>query len=52
MDPLIQALDPRGAADQLVALIGQHHDRTMSQEILEDLGFLALDGPLSISAGS
>ena len=37
MAPLIEALDRRGVADQVVVHTGQHYDRRMSEEILKDL---------------
>jgi hypothetical protein len=52
MAPLIQALDQRGVADRVVVLTGQHDERRMSQEILEDLGFRASDSSLGVSSGS
>jgi UDP-N-acetylglucosamine 2-epimerase (non-hydrolysing) len=52
MAPLIEALDRRGVADQVVVHTGQHYDRTMSEEILEDLGFPAPDYSLGVGSGS
>ena len=46
MAPLIEALRQRGAARQVVVHTGQHYDRKMSEEILEDLGFPAPDHSL------
>ena len=52
MAPLIEALRTRGAARQVVVHTGQHYDRKMSEEILEDLGFPAPDHSLGIGSGS
>ncbi len=52
MAPLIEALRRRGAARQVVVHTGQHYDRRMSEEILEDLGFPAPDHSLGIGSGS
>jgi UDP-N-acetylglucosamine 2-epimerase (non-hydrolysing) len=52
MAPLIEALGRRGAARQVVVHTGQHYDRRMSEEILEDLGFPAPDHSLGIGSGS
>jgi UDP-N-acetylglucosamine 2-epimerase (non-hydrolysing) len=52
MAPLIEALRRRGASRQVVVHTGQHYDRRMSEEILEDLGFPAPDHSLGIGSGS
>jgi UDP-N-acetylglucosamine 2-epimerase (non-hydrolysing) len=52
MAPLIEALDQRGAARQVVVHTGQHYDRKMSEEILSDLGFPVPDHSLGIGSGS
>jgi UDP-N-acetylglucosamine 2-epimerase (non-hydrolysing) len=52
MAPLIGALRDRGAARQLVVHTGQHYDRRMSAEILEDLQFPAPDVSLGVGSGS
>jgi UDP-N-acetylglucosamine 2-epimerase (non-hydrolysing) len=52
MAPLIEALRRRGAARQVVVHTGQHYDRKMSEEVLEDLGFPAPDHSLGIGSGS
>jgi UDP-N-acetylglucosamine 2-epimerase len=52
MAPLIEALEQRGATRQLVVHTGQHYDRRMSDEILEDLGFRAPDHSLGVGSGS
>jgi UDP-N-acetylglucosamine 2-epimerase (non-hydrolysing) len=52
MAPLIEALRRRGAVRQVVVHTGQHYDRRMSEEILEDLGFPAPDHSLGIGSGS
>ena len=52
MAPLIEALGRRGVTDQIVVHTGQHYDRRMSEEILEDLGFPAPDYSLGVGSGS
>ena len=52
MAPLIDALDRRGALNQLVVHTGQHYDRKMSEEILEDLNFPAPDYSLGVGSGT
>jgi UDP-N-acetylglucosamine 2-epimerase (non-hydrolysing) len=51
MAPLIDALERRGAA-QIVVHTGQHYDRRMSEEILDDLGFRAPDYSLGVGSGT
>jgi UDP-N-acetylglucosamine 2-epimerase (non-hydrolysing) len=51
MAPLVEALDRRGVADQVVVHTGQHYDRKMSEEILEDLGFPEPDYSLGVGSG-
>ena len=51
MAPLIDALRRRGAARQVVVHTGQHYDRRMSEEILDDLGFPAPDYSLGRRLG-
>ena len=52
MAPLVEALRQRGVNRQFVVHTGQHYDRTMSDEILEDLGFPAPDCSLGVGSGS
>jgi UDP-N-acetylglucosamine 2-epimerase (non-hydrolysing) len=52
MAPLIEALRGRGAASQLVVHTGQHYDRKMSEEVLDDLGFPAPDVSLGVGSGT
>ena len=52
MAPLIAALRARSATRQIVVHTGQHYDRKMSEEILDDLGFPAPDHSLGIGSGS
>jgi UDP-N-acetylglucosamine 2-epimerase (non-hydrolysing) len=52
MAPLIEALERRGATNQLVVHTGQHYDRRMSEEILEDLNFPAPDYSLGVGSGT
>jgi UDP-N-acetylglucosamine 2-epimerase (non-hydrolysing) len=52
MAPLIDALDRRGVANQVVVHTGQHYDRRMSDEILEDLGFPVPDYSLGVGSGT
>jgi UDP-N-acetylglucosamine 2-epimerase (non-hydrolysing) len=52
MAPLIEALERRGATQQIVVHTGQHYDRRMSDEILSDLGFPAPDYSLGVGSGS
>jgi UDP-N-acetylglucosamine 2-epimerase (non-hydrolysing) len=52
MAPLIDALTQRGVDQQLVVHTGQHYDRKMSDEILEDLGFPPPDRSLGVGSGT
>ena len=52
MAPLIDALRQRGVDRQLVVHTGQHYDRKMSDEILEDLGFPQPDCSLGVGSGT
>ena len=51
MAPLIDALRRRGVNEQFVVHTGQHYDRKMSDEILEDLGFPTPDYSLGVGSG-
>jgi UDP-N-acetylglucosamine 2-epimerase (non-hydrolysing) len=52
MAPLIEALRHRGVSRQLVVHTGQHYDRKMSEEILDDLGFAPPDCSLGVGSGT
>jgi UDP-N-acetylglucosamine 2-epimerase (non-hydrolysing) len=52
MAPLIEALHQRGASNQLVVHTGQHYDRKMSDEILEDLNFPESNYSLGVGSGT
>jgi UDP-N-acetylglucosamine 2-epimerase (non-hydrolysing) len=52
MAPLIDALSRRGVSRQLIVHTGQHYDRKMSDEILEDLGFPPPDCALGVGSGT
>jgi UDP-N-acetylglucosamine 2-epimerase (non-hydrolysing) len=52
MAPLIDALRRRGVNEQFVVHTGQHYDRKMSDEILEDLGFPTPDCSLGVGSGT
>jgi UDP-N-acetylglucosamine 2-epimerase (non-hydrolysing) len=49
--PLIAALNRRGGTRQIVVHTGQHYDRRMSEEILDDLGFPTADYSLGVGSG-
>jgi len=52
MAPLIQGLEECGVTRQLVVHTGQHYDRRMSDEILEDLAFPAPHYSLGVGSGT
>jgi UDP-N-acetylglucosamine 2-epimerase (non-hydrolysing) len=52
MAPLVDALGRRGAANQVVVHTGQHYDKKMSEEILDDLGFPVPDYSLGVGSGT
>jgi UDP-N-acetylglucosamine 2-epimerase (non-hydrolysing) len=52
MAPLIEALRRQGATHQIVVHTGQHYDRRMSDEVLNDLGFPAPDYSLGVGSGT
>jgi UDP-N-acetylglucosamine 2-epimerase (non-hydrolysing) len=51
MAPIIAALDGRHGVRQLVVHTGQHYDRAMSEEILDDLGAREPDRLLAVGSG-
>ena len=52
MMPVIDALNGLAGVDQVVVHTGQHYDRSMSGEILADLGFPTPDVALEIGSGT
>jgi UDP-N-acetylglucosamine 2-epimerase (non-hydrolysing) len=52
MAPVVAALDRRSCFRQVIVHTGQHYDRKMSEEVLEDLGFPAPDHFLGVGSGS
>jgi UDP-N-acetylglucosamine 2-epimerase (non-hydrolysing) len=52
MAPLISALRERSPLEQVVVHTGQHYDRRMSEEILEDLSFPVPDYSLGVGSGT
>jgi UDP-N-acetylglucosamine 2-epimerase (non-hydrolysing) len=52
MAPLIDALRRQGATRQIIVHTGQHYDRRMSDEVLNDLGFPAPDYSLGVGSGT
>jgi UDP-N-acetylglucosamine 2-epimerase (non-hydrolysing) len=52
MAPVISALGRRDAFRQVVVHTGQHYDRRMSEEVLEDLDFPEPDRLLGVGSGS
>ncbi|HMJ34001.1 MAG TPA: UDP-N-acetylglucosamine 2-epimerase (non-hydrolyzing) [Baekduia sp.] len=52
MAPVISALGRRDAFRQVVVHTGQHYDRRMSDEVLEDLDFPEPDRLLGVGSGS
>jgi UDP-N-acetylglucosamine 2-epimerase (non-hydrolysing) len=52
MAPVIEALYRCSAVNQLVVHTGQHYDRKMSDEILEDLDFPEPDYSLGVGSGT
>jgi UDP-N-acetylglucosamine 2-epimerase (non-hydrolysing) len=52
MAPLIDALSRHGVDRQHVVHTGQHYDRKMSDEILDDLGFPLPDRSLGVGSGT
>ena len=52
MAPVIEALDRRGAFRQTVVHTGQHYDSKMSDRVLADLDFPAVDIFLGVGSGT
>jgi UDP-N-acetylglucosamine 2-epimerase (non-hydrolysing) len=52
MMPVIDALEAAGGVEQLVVHTGQHYDRSMSGNVLDDLGFPTPDVHLEIGSGT
>ena len=52
MAPLIAALERHGASQRIIVHTGQHYDRRMSAEVLDDLGFPAPDYSLGVGSGT
>jgi UDP-N-acetylglucosamine 2-epimerase (non-hydrolysing) len=52
MAPVIQALDRRGVFRQVVVHTGQHYDSKMSDNVLADLDFPAVDIFLGVGSGT
>jgi UDP-N-acetylglucosamine 2-epimerase (non-hydrolysing) len=51
MAPVVAALDRAGAFDQRIVHTGQHYDARMSEDILADLEFPAVDHFLGVGSG-
>ena len=51
MLPVIEAINGLEGVDQVVVHTGQHYDRSMSGEILADLGFPTPEVHLGIGSG-
>src|SRR5689334_7077604 len=52
MAPVIVALDRRDIFNQVVVHTGQHYDSRMSEDILKDLDFPAIDCFLNVGSGT
>src|SRR3954469_2059170 len=51
MAPVIAALDGHPSIRQVIVHTGQHYDKRMSEEVLDDLGFPAPDRFLGVGSG-
>jgi UDP-N-acetylglucosamine 2-epimerase (non-hydrolysing) len=52
MGPVITAMQRRGGTRSLLVHSGQHYDKRMSDDILDDLGFPAPDVSLGVGSGT
>jgi UDP-N-acetylglucosamine 2-epimerase (non-hydrolysing) len=52
MAPVVDAMRRRGGTRQLIVHTGQHYDRKLSDEILEDLDFPAADVQMGVGSGT
>jgi UDP-N-acetylglucosamine 2-epimerase (non-hydrolysing) len=52
MAPVVEAMRKRDRTRQLIVHTGQHYDRKLSEEILDDLGFPAADVLMGVGSGT
>src|SRR4051794_28997737 len=52
MAPVIRAMEAIGCGEQYVVHTGQHYDRRLSQDIMEDLDFPRPDAFLNVGSGT
>jgi UDP-N-acetylglucosamine 2-epimerase (non-hydrolysing) len=52
MAPVVEAMRKRDSTRQLIVHTGQHYDRKLSDEILDDLGFPAADVLMGVGSGT